>query len=791
MKPVTGNWLSSQVKKVLPPSIRNNIILPYALLTLVLAMVGTYIVTWLVAGTMEERFVNQLISAGRVVSSEIVSYERIRLNVARQVIRTSGIAPAAHNQDWERVQRLTYPIMITNLEVDHIVVIDATGQEQFRFYRLLGEENTVVTSTTKLEYQDDWTTWPPVVEVLNDPANKARSVGLVVDPITGEMLIYTVAAIQLVPDSNEVEGAVLIGHYLKKQLDLFKSQNDNEFEVILFGPSPAIPIYESTISLTSEDKASLHQIFTPEEYDTVKESQGNIVLFDQLNTQTNNYRLAYAPYITQDEILGVFGVAAPTNFITDSTAQNRNLLAIVMTIGMGVVFLAGFAIANNIINRVKRLVAVTQAVASGDLTQRTGLDKGEDEIAVLATNFDDMTAKLQQKTIQLEEEASKLKAILTSIADGVIVQDVSGGILTKNPASEKILQAIGETLEAEGKTALDDALKQLLDSLADLEYLEQRRLEMGERVVSALSSPVKTSTEELLGSVVVLRDITQEVIAERLKDKFIQSVSHELKTPMFPLTGSISLIKMMLPMIQAQVPEKIFEKLLHNTNVADEQANDIKNVVMAMVDLSEIDADNFAINRETMNLTDIVEQVAQDWYGPMEEKGLELDILLPSEAIWVNADEEKMRQVIKTLLKNSHDYTLEGNVEVTMNGHNGRAEVIIKDTGVGILEKDQPYLFSRFYRAIHDKKTFELSGIGLGLYLSKVILERQNGEIWMESQPYGGSTFSFALPIVEPPAPTDDDDWDPWGDEEGGGDDWDPWDDEEGGADDDAVVLLS
>ncbi len=760
----TSSWLKFFSGTFIKSSIRNKIVIPYALLTLLLAALGIFVVTRLVAGSFHERFTNQLIDAGRIVSGEIVNQEKLRLKVGRDIANTVGIAEALDKRDWKVLNDLVSPVVSTNLDVDSVIVVDEKGREVLRFYRKLTGTRTEVIPIVGSGV--DLSKWSSVADVLADGTGKTKSVEIANDKESNGLIIYTTAPLR---SSRAVGGVILVGNYLKNQIDLFKGLA--AAEIILFDQTPAV--LESTFNLTEKDKLKLIQTFTPERYREVVATSDNSTIFDDFSSDnTRTYRLAYAPFILQGRTYGIFAVALSTDFVTAANDLNRNSLASIFTIGVFVVMGIGWVVSQQIIKPLWRLVQISQAVAQGDLTQRTGLT-GSDEVAELAATFDDMTVKLENKTIQLEEEASKLKAILSSIADGVIVKGLAGGVMIKNPAVEHILEVIGQDLATAAKqtnTTPPDTLVFLLDSLADLQFLEQRHVEMGKRVLSALSAPVVTSTNEQFGSVVILRDITQEVIAERLKDEFIQSVSHELKTPMFPLTGSISLVKMILPMVQAKLPENMYAKLIHNINVADEQSNDMKNVVMAMVSLSEINAGSFAIERSVMNLSETIELVTNEWFPEMEKKGLEFEVAVPDEPLWVNGDTEKLSQVLRSLMRNACSYTYEGRVDVVAQANNGRAEVVIKDTGVGILEEHRPYLFTRFFRAIHDKRTFELSGIGLGLYLSKVIIERHDGEISMDSKAYEGSTLMFALPIVNPEeveAAAGDDDWDDWGDEEG------------------------
>jgi signal transduction histidine kinase len=105
---------------------------------------------------------------------------------------------------------------------------------------------------------------------------------------------------------------------------------------------------------------------------------------------------------------------------------------------------------------------------------------------------------------------------------------------------------------------------------------------------------------------------------------------------------------------------------------------------------------------------------------------------------------------MNNLISNAYNYTLPGGrVEVSVKQKGDQTQVDVKDTGVGIAKEDQRFLFTRFFRAIHDERTFDVSGAGLGLYMSKAIIEAHNGSIWVESELHQGSTFSFALPVAD------------------------------------------
>ena len=402
------------------------------------------------------------------------------------------------------------------------------------------------------------------------------------------------------------------------------------------------------------------------------------------------------------------------------------------------------------------LVRTTKAIAAGDLSQRSGIER-QDEIGVLATQFDHMTAELQRLLQVQKEEASKLNAILNSIADGVVVQDLEGTILIQNPAAAKILQEVGQDIglvssgkvEAEEEPHSGEEYRSLLSYLMGLKFRETEQIEVGRKVLSARSAPVIASDNVQLGSVVILRDITAEVESQRLKDDFITSVSHELKTPITAIINDGQLLRMVLEMKPA---DQVDPQLLRIVERQSKEASDLDDLIQAMIDVSQIDAGELGIDMEPLDLSELIETEVTNWADKMAERELSLTTDISSEPVWIEGDENKLTKALHNLIKNAHDYTLPGGkVRISLKRGNGRVRVDVKDTGVGVLEENQRFLFTRFYRAIHEESTFEQSGAGLGLYISKAIVEAHNGELWMEeSIKDKGSTFSFALSIIDP-----------------------------------------
>ena len=503
-------------------SIRNKIIIPYALLTLVLAVLGVFTVTRLVAGSFEDRLKNQLLETGRLVSDEVVNRESARLEVQRAVANTEGVANALVDRDFAALDDLISPLMANSKNIDSIVLLDTQGKEVLRLQRELNAPNTP--AQTYRGSGADFSIWLSVNRVLANANNGAKEVQIALDQKSDELIIYTIGSIQT---SEGIIGAALVGTYLKKEIEIIHSLA--LADITLFDQTGEV-IYSTLIPDKTEAEA-VFKSFTPARYQQVLK-QADVTLLEEIQgpngpenqdiqARGQDYRLAYAPFILRNRIYGVYAVALPTNFITETNDQSRSLLALTFSAGVVLVMIIGYMVSQRIIRPIVRLVQTAQAIARGDLDQRTGLARG-DEIGILATTFDDMTSELQRLLKIQRDEASKLNAILSSIADGVIVQDLEGNTIIMNPAAENILQAVRDEFRyAPAINSRDSGQAALLAAhLTDLEFHETRRFELGQRVLSALSAPVLTAEREQTGSVVVLRDITREVESGAIKGRF-------------------------------------------------------------------------------------------------------------------------------------------------------------------------------------------------------------------------------------------------------------------------------
>jgi signal transduction histidine kinase len=261
-------------------------------------------------------------------------------------------------------------------------------------------------------------------------------------------------------------------------------------------------------------------------------------------------------------------------------------------------------------------------------------------------------------------------------------------------------------------------------------------------VISAHSAAVRTDKGEHLGIVIVLRDVTAEAEAERLKDAFITHVSHELRTPLTAIQGYSELL--LVTASGSLDAEKLgfLESISRHTD-------NLMAMINELLDFSEMEAaGRLHLRRRPIQLTALVEEIADEVRPQIQEKGLVFQVDTPADLPLVNADSRRLRWAVINLVRNAWQYTpAGGSVTLRLYGRNGQVVLDIADTGIGISPEDQKRLFARFYRATNVTAD-DVRGLGLGLYVTKAIIEAHEGSIQVASREGGGSTFSVILPVL-------------------------------------------
>jgi len=362
--------------------------------------------------------------------------------------------------------------------------------------------------------------------------------------------------------------------------------------------------------------------------------------------------------------------------------------------------------------------------------------------------------RLGNMVIVQRAEASRSRAILESITDGVVVADADGLVTVVNPAAERLLGVqeegcIGQplwTLYARFPPQVVDEVQKIIQKLGvgrpPAQLTLERELGREKRILSAHFAPVVTEQEEFSGVVTVLRDITREREIAQAKNEFISIVAHELRTPMTSIKGYTDLIlkKAVGPLTEAQ------ENFLR---VVKSNVDRLAALVSDLLDISRIEAGRVKLNLQPLRLEEITRDVVSTLERAIHERNLTIEVNIPQDLPWVRGDRDRLVQVLTNLLSNAYQYTeAGGHITVSLHRRDGMVQVDVTDTGIGIAPEDQERIFERFFRADHELVRRQ-SGTGLGLPIVKSIVEMHGGRIWVKSELGKGSTFSFTLPIAE------------------------------------------
>lgn len=385
------------------------------------------------------------------------------------------------------------------------------------------------------------------------------------------------------------------------------------------------------------------------------------------------------------------------------------------------------------------------------------------QIAVAVNNSDLYSYITEQadqlgKMLQvLRAEAAKNRAILESIADGVVVLGPNGQVLLVNPVAEELLGFSAEQIEGrhfrfmlglgttpsqcEFAQALYYELRTRLESKDESQLLQSGivRLEAGNRVLAVHITPLITASGEPPGLVAALRDISREAEVERLKNEFISTVSHELRTPMTSIKGYTDLLFLGMAGGLTDAQRSFLQIIKSNADRLTALVNDI-------LDISRIETGRLRLNIEPLDLSQIITDAVIAFQEQYREKDLTLEWQALPDLPQVRGDAARVTQILNNLLANAWQYTPGGGrVRISVQPTEGFVQVDVSDTGIGISPDDIGRIFDRFYRVDHPLVR-EVRGTGLGLSIVKMFVELLGGQIWVESKLGEGSTFSFTLP---------------------------------------------
>ncbi len=439
-------------------SIRNKVILPYLVLTLLVAVTGAYTVTRLVADSLVERLTNQLLEAGRVVNSNFVNLELSQVETARLFAFTQGLPDALFDEEREALENLVTPLA-GGSGIENVILVNMQGEEIF--HTQFGPDGRTFVDVTAPNMPVDLS----IIDMLirnNDPLQlPQRELARDRDK---RVYFFTGIPVSL---NDEMIGVVVVGTSIETIMPPLKTTS--LADVILYGEDGRA----IASTLTATDKKVFNQIISiePEMYQELIGSE-DLVLGENISVDSREYSIARGRLQVGNSSLGVFAVVLPSNFIIQAGAVSRNLYVGIFMAATVIVILIGYVVARIITNPLQSLVNTSQAISQGDLSRRTGI-QNKDEIGVLAKSFDHMTENLEQRTLELErtnrvlEQMDRAKGSFIHISAHelrtpmTLIQGYSQ-LLEQKANNDSSLEALSKGI-AEGTARMTGIINSMLD----------------------------------------------------------------------------------------------------------------------------------------------------------------------------------------------------------------------------------------------------------------------------------------------------------------------------------------
>jgi two-component system phosphate regulon sensor histidine kinase PhoR len=346
-----------------------------------------------------------------------------------------------------------------------------------------------------------------------------------------------------------------------------------------------------------------------------------------------------------------------------------------------------------------------------------------------------------------DTEIERLNAIIHALDEGIIVQDTEGRVLIENAAAKKLIGSRKDFWTSELGT-LFNAFRDVVRLESELAPLgEPARVQINNMIIGAQVAAVADSQGRRIGTMMVLRDVTRDALADRLKDSFVTAISHELRTPMAVIKGMSDVI---MGQPQDKPPNRKFlETLSRNVDILDR-------MIVELLDIGEMSATAFSVRRDPLNIEDLVWQVERGMKPEVKKAKLDVKIMVKDiERIHLVGDDQRLRWALGHLLQNSIRYTEAKGHIIIIVGLTGDDQVAIQvvDTGVGISKRDLPHIFERFYRGeprTRSGKLLDPRGLGQGLFVAKTVAESHGGFLSVQSEVGQGSVFTMVLPLQSP-----------------------------------------
>lgn len=704
-------------------SLRWRFTLPLFIVVLIVAMGGAYLLARNLGGELSAVQENNLLETSRAVAQRAVDLYNRERQEAQRIAFTAGIAEAISDQQVESLHSMLEGLARV-AELDSVIVTDPTGLEVLGLQRVAAADDYALNMGTDMREQ----------AIIRDVLD-AGFVGATELLRTNEgLLLYT--AVPINPD-GQLAGIVLVG--LRLDVVLEALQGGAPAEVAFYGVDGRL--LQTTFAAPELEALSLAREVFNQALTSVQQ-----VPIQTMQIGGIPYQGAYFPFNFGPQALGVVGTLLPDTvpFTTESGRQAVALLAAALA---GVVVIAAFISMTRLTARANRVQAAAQALAAGERTTRTGM-QATDEISAVGQALDEYAEYIQTREDKLRvllrrqrREVTHITAVLEALPDGAIVQDMDGRVLLMNDQAKRLLGS-QRVFRSAGIHELASVVTSVLGSaLAPGLYMlgEPQRIGLDDRMLSAQSAAVMSATQHRLGTVILLRDVTDTVRQERAREEMLGRLMEDIQQPLAGLGRAGARSK--TDLVNAFARE------------ITRQAVALQKMIVDMRELQDVDIAAIQRTQRPLRVETLLWGVANEWRQVAQASGLTMHIIIEQKKLFILGDERRLRWALGNIIDNAIKYTPAGGaltLEI-QEAQENMARLRVRDNGVGIARDELQHVFTRFYRGTptaKDGSVIRVPGMGQGLSAARQLFEAHGGLIRIKSTPGVGTAVYMSLPLT-------------------------------------------
>ncbi len=416
-----------------------------------------------------------------------------------------------------------------------------------------------------------------------------------------------------------------------------------------------------------------------------------------------------------------------------------------IVIGFGISALLTMLIQRGFLKPIQQIQQLAQKITQGDFNSRLSLMR-KDELGDLANYLNQMSFELQNKIKEVTRDKNELKAMLSSMVEGVIV-------INRNEKIVLLSAPVYEMLELRSREVIgkpywevirNEEINSLLEEAMAQKHSVQKEITIiapEERQFSVQVSSVLLESRELSGVVAVFHDITELKKMAKVRAEFVANVSHEFKTPLTTIRGFVETLK------DGAVNDK--EKAKKFLDIILKHTERLEYLVNDLLSLASMESQELRLDLEKVPVPALLESAAGMYKQQLDKKQQRLELQIPKDLPLIQVDRLKIEQVFINLLDNAIKFTPQGGqITIIAYQQNGSVQVDFQDSGIGIDPQHLPRIFERFYR-VDKGRSRDMGGTGLGLAIVKHIVLAHQGKVSVQSTHGNGSTFSVFLPISQ------------------------------------------